>query len=226
MAYTMKARLAALAKARAARWPKHKDDGQAAPAPSAPEPPEGVYTPKPSAYFDRFVEQWHEITRKETASHFDYFRLLSQWLKTAPAGTGARLSRTLGYNPQWASNNIRPIRIFGETACRDLALKHGWSWGDMRLLSACPRDRTLLLERALRGEDRRNVMAAVLSTFAGGRVATPQARRVFLRMIDKASPTQIVKWMTEYVSSCAPARAASILRGLTILTSGGPGRSA
>lgn len=169
--------------------------------------------------FEAFVARYRQLVRVDTEKRFDYFLDLATWLADAPRGTAQKLSETLGYNKFWASNNVRPIKAFGEKKCRKLLFELDWPWGEVVLLSGAKADRRdKLLERALRGDDRKDVTLGVFQTFRGTKVANKNAKAAFLDAMHEASPSQIIKWIMEYLSGAPPNRAKTILKGLAVLS--------
>lgn len=173
----------------------------------------------PRKTFELFVNRYRDIVKVDTEKRFAYFVDLSTWLNDAPRGTAQKLSETLGYNKFWASNNIRPIRSFGEKKCHKLLFDLDWPWGEVVLLSAAKAERRdKLLERALAGEERKNVVTGIFQTFRGTKVANKNMKAMFLDALEEASPSQIIKWLGEYLSEAPKTRAKTILKGLAVLS--------
>jgi hypothetical protein len=169
--------------------------------------------------FEQFVNRFREIVRIDAKMRFDYFVDLEAWLRDTPRGTAATLSEALGYNKFWASNNIRPIRAFGVEKCKHLLFELGWPWSDIVMLSGAEESRRDdLVARAAAGEDRKTVINAVFETFQGNRGQRRAMRDSFFDAVSEATPSQIIRWLTEYLSECPKARATSILKGLAVLS--------
>ena len=170
--------------------------------------------------FKSFVKRFEAIEREDTQKRFDYFKDLAHWLEDAPRGTASRLSKALGHGQFYVATNVRPIRVFGTTACSNLLFKHHWPWGDVSLLSGANRERRGdLLARALAGDDRKNVLRDVYASFKTGAVSSSKSvKQGFIEALNHASVGQLVKWMADYLKEAPLDRAAKLRKGIAVLS--------